>query len=117
MESDVRVFLIEHGFLFGKGNCFYYTTQDGLVSHPSASDEQGTWLKCQRSNHNTGSADCSVLHCPQTGASASLYLALRRNHWVFSVNSGKFEPFSASVPVFSTPNISGHAVVGLKSKY
>ena len=44
MESDVRVFLFEQGFLFGKGNCFYYTTQDGLVSHPSASGEQGTWL-------------------------------------------------------------------------
>ena len=44
MESDVRVFLFEQGFLFGKENCFYYTTQDGLVSHPSASGEQGTWL-------------------------------------------------------------------------
>ena len=44
MESDVRVFLFEQGFLFGKGNCFNYTTQDGLVSHPSASGEQGTWL-------------------------------------------------------------------------
>ena len=44
MESDVRVFLFEHDFSCGKGNCFYYSTQDGLVSHPSASGEQGTWL-------------------------------------------------------------------------
>ena len=66
LESDVRVFLFGQGFLFGKGNCFSYTTQDGLVSHPS-----NMALKCQRSNHNTGSADCSVRYCPQTGTSAS----------------------------------------------
>ena len=27
-----------------KGNCLYYTIQDGSVYHPSASDEQGTRL-------------------------------------------------------------------------
>ena len=47
-------------------------------------------LKCQRSNHNTSSADCSVRYCPQTGTSASWHLALRGNHWVFSGTSGKF---------------------------
>ena len=47
-----------------------------------------------------------------------VYIWLSRgNHWVFSVTSGKFVLVSASVPVFSTPNMSGHVVVGLKSKY
>ena len=43
MESDVRVFLFEQGFYLARGTV-YYTTQDVLVSHPSKSGEQGTWL-------------------------------------------------------------------------
>ena len=89
---------LEQGIL--QGNCFYYTTLDGSVDHPSASNEQGTRLiKRKRSNQHTCSAECSVLHWPQTGASFSLYLGPWRNHWVFSVNSVQSVPFLEKIPV------------------
>ena len=118
MESDVRVFLFEQGFLFGKGNCFYYTTQDGLVSHPSASGEQGTWLLSVREAIIILVALNAQYCIAPRQVPPRVYIWLSgETTGFFSATSGKFVLVSASVPVFSTPNMSGHVVVGLKSKY
>ena len=106
MESDVRVFLFEHDFSFGKGNCFYYSTQDGLVSHPSASGEQGTWLFSVRE------AIIILVALSAPYCIAPRQVPPRVDIWLFGETTGFFRApgkivrVSTSVFVFSTPNMS-----------
>ena len=107
---------LEQGIL--QGDCFYYTTLDGSVYNPSASNQQGTWLiKRRRSNPDLCSVECSVLHGDPRQLSPRVYI------WFPGETTGFFRLILFSLCLslhrflfLSAPDISGHAVVGLISK-
>ena len=97
-------------------DCFYHTTLDGLVSNPSAGNQQGTRLTKRRISHTD---TCRVVYSALHGNPRQL--SPRFPFWFPGETTGFFRliftVFALHRFLFlSAPKISGHAVVGLISK-